>query len=434
MWDMTGLRPGHDSVLGVPIRSADEWRWLARVAGMLWVASGVNLLIAFAALRSPADHPEPLLVLSSVLVVIGMAHFVFASSLQDDQIERWFIPGILIAVYSGAVSIPFTMWLAGPAAYAQGWASAIAVLLVSTYAAGPVHGAAAMVIISLGHAWLSWLDRDQIVAPVAVWLWLLQTMLAVLLIVGGMLARLARLRQDADDARRELAEVNAGLTAEVERQVTELERLGQLRRFLSAPVADALLADRESRVLEAHRREIAVLFCDLRGFTAFSRSVEPEEVIAVLDAYYCAVGERFDAHHATIGAYEGDGVMAFLNDPYRVDDPAHRVIDLALEIGKVMDSLTAEWQRRDYDLGYGIGVAMGHATLGIVGFEGRTDYTALGNVVNLAARLCSQAGRGQIIVDRRIQLEVQMDVDLSPLAPVSLKGFAEPVPVYELGR
>jgi class 3 adenylate cyclase len=434
MWDQTGLRPGHDRVFGVPVRTVEEWRWIARLTGFLYVIGGGNLLVVFTPLHAPARHHAALITIEVALVMIGLLHFVLAASATDALISAGFVPFVLLNVYGGVGCIPVIMWLANPVAYSYGWASAVAVLLLSTYAAGPWHGAAAVGVISLGLGLILHADPSAYVAPLAQWLWVTQTLAAVVVLMGGMVARLDRLRREADTARCDLAEVNANLSAEVERQVTELERLGQLRRFLSGPVADALLADEDSRVLEAHRREIAVLFCDLRGFTAFSRSVEPEEVINVLDAYYQAVGERFDAHHATIGAYEGDGVMAFLNDPYRIEDPAHQVLELAQEISKVMDGLTAEWQRRDYDLGYGIGVAMGHATLGLVGFEGRTDYTALGNVVNLAARLCSQAGRGQIIVDRRIELEVRADVDLTPLQPVTLKGFAEPVPVFELVR
>jgi class 3 adenylate cyclase len=186
--------------------------------------------------------------------------------------------------------------------------------------------------------------------------------------------------------------------------------------------------------LTPHRREIAVLFCDLRGFTAFTKQVEPEEVMEVLDAYYAAAGEQITAFGATLGSFEGDGMMAYLNDPIPCDEPARRVVEMGLAIAEAIDGLTPMWQRRGYDLSYGIGMALGHATLGVVGYDGRSDYTALGTVVNLAARLCSNATARELLVDHRVFLKTEDYVRYTGREPVALKGFTEPVATYLVDR
>jgi len=194
-----------------------------------------------------------------------------------------------------------------------------------------------------------------------------------------------------------------------------------------------LTSDDESP-LAPHRREIAVLFCDLRGFTAFTRQVEPEEVMEVLDAYYAAAGEQITAFQATLGSFEGDGLMAYLNDPVPCDEPARRIVEMGLAIAAAVDELMPVWQRRGYDLSYGIGMALGHATLGLVGYDGRNDYTALGTVVNLAARLCSDARPGELLVEHRVFLQTEDFVRYVGREPVTLKGFGEPVATYLVDR
>lgn len=186
--------------------------------------------------------------------------------------------------------------------------------------------------------------------------------------------------------------------------------------------------------LRPHRREIAVLFCDLRGFTAFTKQVEPEEVMEVLDAYYGAAGTEITAFQATLGSFEGDGLMAYLNDPVPCPEPATRVVELGLAIASAIDELMPGWERRGYDLSYGIGMALGHATLGIVGYDGRNDYTALGTVVNLAARLCGAAKGRELIVDHRVYAQIQDSSAFTAREPVELKGFGEPVPNYLVVR
>jgi class 3 adenylate cyclase len=228
--------------------------------------------------------------------------------------------------------------------------------------------------------------------------------------------------------------VNADLEAKVAEQVGEVERLGRLRRFLSAPVAEAVLTSSDESPLAPHRREIAVLFCDLRGFTGFTKQVEPEEVMEVLDSYYAAAGEQITKFQATLGSFEGDGLMAYLNDPVPCDEPARRVVEMGLAVADAIDALTPTWHRRGYDLSYGIGMALGHATLGIVGYDGRSDYTAMGTVVNLGSRLCSTANARELVVDRRVFLQTEDVFTFTRREPVMLKGFGEPVGNYLVDR
>jgi class 3 adenylate cyclase len=253
-------------------------------------------------------------------------------------------------------------------------------------------------------------------------------------LVGQLISRLDMSEKAARTASDALAVLNANLEAKVAEQVGEVERLGRLRRFLSAPVAEAVLTSSDDSRLAPHRREIAVLFCDLRGFTAFTRQVEPEEVMEVLDAYYAAAGEQITKFQATLGSFEGDGLMAYLNDPVPCDEPARRVVEMGLAIADAIDELTAVWDRRGYDLSYGVGMALGHATLGIVGYDGRSDYTALGTVVNLGARLCSAAGPRELIVDQRVMLQTEGSMRFTARAPVALKGLGESVPNYLVDR
>lgn len=210
--------------------------------------------------------------------------------------------------------------------------------------------------------------------------------------------------READQAREALAVLNDVLEERVLEQVEEIDRLGELRRFLSAQVADAVLAERGGSggpsALTPHRRDIAVVFVDLRGFTSFSSTAEPEEILEVLDGYYEQVGEAVREAGATVGAFQGDGIMAYLNDPYPCEDPPGTAIAMTLALRPSLDSLCVTWARRGFDLGYGIGVAYGEATLGSVGFEGRSDYTPLGAVVNRAAELCDAAHHGEILFDQ----------------------------------
>jgi adenylate cyclase len=229
-----------------------------------------------------------------------------------------------------------------------------------------------------------------------------------------------------------LAAWNAGLEARVAEQVAEIERLSQLRRFLSPQVADLILSSGDKRVLESHRSNIAVLFCDLRGFTAFAEIAEPEEIMALLGGFHEAVGALIHRFEATVGFFAGDGLMVFFNDPIPCPNPAEEAVRLAVAMRDAMTELTSDWVRRGYDVGFGIGVTLGYATLGQIGFEGRYDYGVIGSVVNLAARLCDQAGSGQILISRRAYTAVEEIVEAEDLGDLTLKGFHAPVPAFNV--
>jgi adenylate cyclase len=211
---------------------------------------------------------------------------------------------------------------------------------------------------------------------------------------------------------------------------TILRQRQELARFVSPQVADLLSDDAGDQLLEGHRREISVVVCDLRGFTAFSETAEPEEILAVLRAYHAAVGEAAARHEATLEHFAGDGVLMFFNDPVRRDDHPLAAIGLGIEIRETVERLAAGWARRGHELGIGVGIAEGYATLGRVGFEGRYDYAAIGTVVNLASRLAGAAQAGQILVDQRAFAAVEDDVDAEDLGMVEVRGLLRPVRVH----
>ncbi|MEM7406465.1 MAG: adenylate/guanylate cyclase domain-containing protein [Pseudomonadota bacterium] len=230
----------------------------------------------------------------------------------------------------------------------------------------------------------------------------------------------------------ELEELNASLQEQVFTQVGQIERLARLRRFLAPAVAAAIAEDEESTLLQSHRRDIAVLFCDLRGFSAFSETMEPEEVMGVLQAYHESLGRLVDEAGGTIDHRAGDGLMVFFNDPVPCPEPAVTAVTLALAMRAGVADLQVGWNRRGYGLGFGVGVATGFATIGIVGFEGRFDYTANGNAVNLASRLCDHAANGEILVSRRTFLDVEGQFEIQPGPDLTLKGLSQPAAVFKI--
>ncbi|MGQ0625428.1 MAG: response regulator [Sporichthyaceae bacterium] len=230
----------------------------------------------------------------------------------------------------------------------------------------------------------------------------------------------------------ELTDLNRTLTARVADQVGELERLGRLRRYLSPQVADLVVSSADDTVTRSHRREVAVLFCDLRGFTAFSEQSEPEEVMAVLSEFHEAVGPVINRFGATVGFFAGDGLMVFFNDPLPCPNPSESAVRLGIAMQEATAELTRGWVRLGRGLGVGVGISFGFATLGEVGFDGRYDYTVVGSVANLAARLCDQAAAGEILVSGRVQLAVGPLVRTEPAGEFALKGFTRPVAVHRV--
>ena len=228
----------------------------------------------------------------------------------------------------------------------------------------------------------------------------------------------------------EVQALNAGLEAKVKAQVEELEKVGQLRRFLAPELAQAIA--RDERVLENHRREIVALFCDLRGFTAFSETAEPEDIMTVLREFHGALGPLIRKHEGTLDRFTGDGMMVFFNDPLPCEDAPQRATRLALEMREAIVGLQLRWARRGHRLGFGVGMAQGYATLGRIGFEDRFDYTAIGAVINLAARLCSEAADGQILVSGRLAAAVEELAEVEDLGERQLKGMTHPAVIANL--
>lgn len=261
---------------------------------------------------------------------------------------------------------------------------------------------------------------------------------AVVVAVAGVglgVAYLSRLRRDLaasqsalETAHRELLEVHNEIDWRSAVQVEQLDRLDGLRRFFSPRVVDALVAsESEKAFLRPHRREIAVVFCDLRGFDAFAAETRPEDVHHVLREYFEVVGRAIHKFDATIGAFTGDGLMAFLNDPLPCPDPAMRALSMATEMQEALGGVFDRWRPKGYDVSLGVGIALGHADIGMIGFDGRRDYTARGTVVTLAARLCDEARPGEILIDERAHAAVQHAIRVEDSALVTLKGLREPM-------
>jgi GAF domain-containing protein len=230
----------------------------------------------------------------------------------------------------------------------------------------------------------------------------------------------------------EIAGWNRELEVRVAAQLAEIERTGKLRRFLAPQLADLIVAQGDESILESHRREIVVVFCDLRGFTGFAERTEPEEVMALLRDYHAAMGPIVAQFEGTLDHYAGDGIMVFFNDPVPTPDPARRAIDMAVAMRAAAQDLLRAWRRQGHDIGFGVGISQGYATLGQIGFAERMDYTAIGTITNLAARLCGEAKDGQILVSRRVAIAVEDSTALEEIGDLSLKGLSQAVAVYNV--
>jgi len=208
--------------------------------------------------------------------------------------------------------------------------------------------------------------------------------------------------------------------------------MGRLRRFLPPQVADLIVASGTEKQLESHRREITALFCDLRGFTGFSESSDPEDVMALLRQYHAAIGEILVKYSGTLERFAGDGVMVIFNDPVPVSNPALQAVQMALDMRVTIGALIEKWLRLGHDIGFGIGIAHGYATLGTIGFEGRFDYAAIGTVSNVASRLCDEAKPGQILISPRVMMAVEDAVVVELVGDFSLKGIRRPLSAYNV--
>jgi adenylate cyclase len=245
--------------------------------------------------------------------------------------------------------------------------------------------------------------------------------------------RIKALHDQVQKQAADLATWNQTLEQRVREQVAEIERIGRLKRFLSPQVAK-LVSSGDERVLQSHRSEVTVVFCDLRNFTAFAEKAEPEEVMTVLREYHTTLGSVIDKHEGTVERFAGDGVMVLFNDPLPCPAPSARAVEMALEMRDGVAKIAAKWEALGHDLGFGIGIAHGYATLGCIGYEGRFQYSVTGTVANLASRLCDQALNGQILVDAKVRAEVKAVAELEAVGELDLKGFHRPVKAFNVRK
>ena len=229
----------------------------------------------------------------------------------------------------------------------------------------------------------------------------------------------------------ELKELNQKLERRVIEQVAQLHRLSRLKRFFSGPVAEAIIAGGEE-LLEPHRREITAVFLDLRGFTAFTDRADPDEVVELLRAYHATLGRTVGEFGGTLEHFAGDGVMIFFNDPLPVDKPAERAVRMALSLMQAYTPIAEAWAKLGHEVGLGIGIAQGNATLGVIGFEERWEYAAIGNVPNLAARLCGVAHAGEVILDAQTEQDIGHMAETEAIGPLTLRGFQQPIAAFRL--
>jgi class 3 adenylate cyclase len=394
---------------------------LTLVATVLSIQAPLTVMVLTAGATDEMAHPATAWTIASLVLVVGLAMPALVAVLPPRTIRHALPLAVVSIIFFMGVVSSVGMWAAGPrlgvmaVLYLQALPFAFYTLHLRwalLMAANAVGGCA--IVLAFQGGWP---------APTQVWLLVAATVVATSWVLGIIAERADRLAASEHEARVELAEVNQTLEGRVSAQVTEIERLGQLRRFLSPQIADVVLSGDSDAVTRPHRQRIAVFFCDLRGFTAFTRDSEPEEVIAITDEYYRVVGTLLQRHGATIGGYAGDGIMAYLGDPVPHPEPAKGAVRMVAELREVMATLVAEWARRGHDLSYGIGLAYGYATLGVVGFDGRYDYTPMGGVVNLAARLCGKATASQILLDHATYAEVDGSFTCQPVDGLELKGL-----------
>jgi class 3 adenylate cyclase len=372
------------------------------MVGVLYAVAGTGGLALEAFVRDDIAHPNGLAVAALGAVLVGVAELALAQW-RGDYVHR----EVTMLTYSNTVlataAVAFAQWSVGPSFVV------VAIIFVEvpifTFFVLPRREAFASIGVIGAAFGLILVVQPGYTAPVAQWLFLVTILVTVGIVIGGLL----------------------------QRTTNESAEITRLRRFLPPALADALLSEGSDAILAPHRRNIAVLFCDLRGFTQFARSAEPEEVVEILNDYYSTVGEILRDAHATIGTFAGDGMMAYFNDPVPMDEPARTALAVAQSLRAPLDLLRSRWSRRGFDLGYGIGIATGYATLGVIGLEGRYDYTALGSVTNLASRLCSEAAHREILIDEKTADEVDGDVALTAV-DLALKGFGDAVRCYTVSN
>ncbi|HUQ39881.1 MAG TPA: adenylate/guanylate cyclase domain-containing protein [Acidimicrobiales bacterium] len=416
--------------LGVRQVSTETQRRLGKTGGFLYGVTGLAGVQAAVAGADELVHAGLLAAISVLAVVVGFSILLLVHLVGDEVLDRLFAPLVLVMLPAAAPLITLALYGAG-SSFTVGTITYMIAPIFAVYLFSRSAAVGFLAAMGVQYAVLVSV-QDGLAAPTAQWVYLMSLMVATAALVGTFIDRADQLAHSEREARAALAVANEMLEGRVEEQVGELDRLGRLRRFLSPQIAEAVLSAGDDDVLAPHRREIAVLFSDLRGFTGFAGRVEPEEVLDVLHDYYRAVGEVVRAFDATVGHFDGDGVMAYFNDPVPCEDPAGRAVEMALALREAMAGLCQQWSAMGYDLGFGTGIAFGHATLGVIGFEGRSDYTPLGTVVNLGSRLCDEAGTGQVMIDQRVRAAVRDRFPTDYVGDLPLKGFSAPVPAYEV--
>jgi adenylate cyclase len=246
------------------------------------------------------------------------------------------------------------------------------------------------------------------------------------------LLRIKELHDTVQTQSAQLADWTQTLERRVQQQLEQLERLERLKRFFSPQLADLIVNGGADDPLKTHRRDLVVVYLDLRGFTAFAESAEPEEVMDILHEYHAAMGKLILEYEGTLEHFAGDGMMIFFNDPVPIQDAAGRAVRMSLAMRERVRELTVKWRKLGHDLDFGVGIAQGYATIGAIGYEGRWEYGAIGSVPNLAARLCGEAKPGEILIAQRLLASVEDLVDSEPVGELTLKGFHRPVAVFRV--
>lgn len=244
--------------------------------------------------------------------------------------------------------------------------------------------------------------------------------------------RIKELHDRAEAQAVELASWNRMLEQRVAEQLEQIERVSRLKRFLSPQIAELILSSSTYEPLASHRRQVTIVFGDLRGFTAFAEIAEPEEVMAVMREYHATLGSLIHEFEGTLERFLGDGIMVIFGDPIPCPDPCERAVQMAVAMRGHLSELSSKWQRERHELGFGVGIAYGYATLGAIGFDGRSEYTAIGTVVNLAARLCAEARDGQILIDSKVRAALDRRATTEPVGELTLKGLRRPIAAYNV--
>ena len=244
--------------------------------------------------------------------------------------------------------------------------------------------------------------------------------------------RIKELHDRVEAQAAELASWNRTLEQRVVEQLAQIERVSRLKRFLSPQIAELILSSSPDDALASHRRQVTIAFCDLRGFTAFAEIAEPEEVMTVMREYHATLGSLIHEFDGTLERFVGDGIMVIFGDPIPCPDPCALAVRMAVAMRGRLSELSSRWRRESHELGFGIGIAHGYATLGAIGFEGRSEYSAIGTVVNLAARLCAEARDGQILIDSRVRAALEGRATAEPVGELTLKGLHRPIASYNV--